>query len=226
MRKDLLAQAIAAFRAALEVRTQAVFPNHWAQTQQNLLRACELLRDDRCLADGFVAFLSVAPDARELFSAAYVRYHEKLFLFAEAHALNELWLSRHPDDLDVLENFVESHLTTGRWAELSVQLAKVFPKVPPTQQVPLLAIETAALTAQNRIIEAAQKRKELRNLIAAQPIEFRLTWTFGGTRHYLQTEPRMAPHRQKLLALLTALEQPSHDAILTALDSCCMDAAK
>ncbi|MBL9041758.1 MAG: hypothetical protein JNM83_09170 [Myxococcales bacterium] len=39
-----------------------------------------------------------------------MRYHEKLFLFAEAYALNQAWLARHPDDLAVWPNYIESHL--------------------------------------------------------------------------------------------------------------------
>ncbi len=224
-RKDLLTQAMDVYRAALTVHTQAVFPLDWARAQMNLAQACVLLPDDRCAADGFAAALQVAPDWEEGYTQAYVRYHEKLFLFAQAHALNEQWLARHPDDLGVGTNFVESHLTTGRWAALPGQLAKVFSKLPPAVQVPLLAIELSALTAQNQVQKAAAARMALRQLVSAQPAAFQITWTFAGTRHYLQTEPRFAPHKQKLLLLLSALEQPSRDAILAALDACCMDSA-
>ncbi len=224
-RKDLLTQAIDVYQAALTVHTQAVFPIHWAQAQMNLAKACVVLPDDRCAADGFAAVLQVFPDWKDCYDKAYRRYHDKIFLFAQAHALSEQWLARHPDDLDVGANFVESHLTTGRWAALPGQLAKVFSKLPPAVQVPLLAIELSALTAQNQTREATEARKALRQLVSAQPAEFQITWTFAGTRHYLQTEPRFAPYKQKLLSLLSALEQPSRDAILAALDACCMDSA-
>ena len=222
-RKELLTQAVGVFRAALDIHTQTVFPLHWATTHMNLARACALLSDDRCAADSFASVLHVYPDWSEGYSEAYVRFHEKLFLFAEAYALNRAWLARHPDDLAVWPNYIESHLTTGRLAEVSALLAQVFAKLSPAQQVPLLAIELFALVGQGKPAEAASKRKALRTLIDAQPADFRLNWTFGGTRHFLQTEPRFSPHRAQLLALLSALEQPNRGAILAALDACCRD---
>jgi tetratricopeptide (TPR) repeat protein len=222
-RKELLTQAVGVFRAALEIHTQTVFPIDWARAHMNLARACALLSDDRCAADSFANVLHVYPDWSEGYGEAYVRYHEKLFLFAEAYALNQAWLDRHPDDLAVWPNYIESHLTTGRLAEVSALLAKVFAKLSPAEQVPLLAIEVFALVGQGKPAEAASKRKALRTLIDAQPADFRLSWTFGGTRHFLQTDPRFSPHKAQLLALLSALEQPNRAAILSALDACCRD---
>ena len=222
-RKELLTQAVGVFRAALEIYTQTVFPRHWAMEQMNLGLACDLLSDDRCAADSVANLLRVYPDWSEGYGEAYVRYHEKLFLFAEAYALNRAWLDRHPDSLAVWPNFIESHLTTGRLAEVSGLLAKVFAKLSPAEQVPLLAIEVFALVGQGKPAEATSKRKALCTLIEAQPADFRLSWTFGGTRHFLQTDPRFSPHKVQLLALLSALEQPSRAAILSALDACCRD---
>jgi tetratricopeptide (TPR) repeat protein len=225
-RKALLTQSIASFRAALEIHTQSVFPIQWARAQTNLARSCALVPDERCAADSFASVLRVYPDWGEGYGEAYVRYHEKLFLVAEAYALNRAWLDHHPDDLAVWSNYIESHLTTGRLAEVSGLLAKVFAKLAPAEQVPLLAIEVFALVGQGNPVEAASKSKALRTLIDAQPAAFRVNWTFGGTRHFLQTDPRFAPHRAQLLALLSALEQPNRAAILAALDVCCSNAAQ
>lgn len=142
------------------------------------------------------------------------------------YSLDTSWLARHPDDLEFRVNFIESHLTIGRLAEVSGQLAKVFAKLSPVEQVPLLAIEVAALLGPGKTTEAAQKRQALRAPVAAQPAELHLTWTFGGTRHLLQTDPRFASHRAQLLARLSALEQPNRAAILAALDACCSDAVQ
>ena len=225
-RKALLTQSIASFRAALEIHTQSVFPIQWARAQTNLARSCALVPDERCAADSFASVLRVYPDWGEGYGEAYVRYHEKLFLVAEAYALNRAWLDHHPDDLAVWSNYIESHLTTGRLTEVSGLLAKVFAKLSPAEQVPLLAIEVFALVGQGNPVEAASKSKALRTLIDAQPAAFRVNWTFGGTRHFLQADPRFAPHRAQLLALLSALEQPNRAAILAALDACCSNAAQ
>jgi tetratricopeptide (TPR) repeat protein len=220
-RQELLTQSIAAFRAALDIHTQSVFPIHWARAQMNMAHSCALVPDERCATDGFASVLRAFPDWDEGYEEAYGCYHEKLFLFEQAHALNASWLHRHPHDLAVQANFIESHLTTGRLSEVSVQLAKVFGQQPAMNQVPLLALEVAALLGQGKTSEAANKRQALRSLIDAQPADFRVSWTFGGTRHFLQTDPRFVPHRAQLFALLSALEQPSRAAILSELDACC-----
>jgi len=87
----------------------------------------------------------------------------KIFIL-DRYALNQAWLDRHPDDLAVWPNYIESHLTTGRFAEVSALLAKVFAKLSPAEQVPLLAIEVFALVGQGKPVETASQRKALRTL--------------------------------------------------------------
>ena len=215
--RKLLEDAVATYRLALEVRTEKALPQQWSQTQRNLTDACALLSDERCAADGFASVLRLYPDEGSLYTEAYVRYHERLFDYAQAFALNQARLARHPDDLDVQSNFIESHLTTGRFAEVSVQLAKHWPKLTPSVQIALTAIEIAALTGLGQTSQVALKRKVLSELLAAQPTDFKLAWTFGGTRHFLSTDPRFASNRARLLALFDALEQPNRAAIETAL---------
>ncbi len=213
--RKLLEEAVAAYRMALDVRTVEALPQQWAQTQRNLARACTLLGDERCAADGFASVLRLYPDEGSLYTEAYVRYHERLFDYAQAFALNQARLARHPDDLDVQSNFIESHLTTGRFAGVSVQLAKHWPKLAPSGQIALTAIEISALTGLGQTSQVALKRKVLSQLLAAQPTDFKLGWTFGGTRHFLSTDPRFASSRARLLALFDALEQPNRAAIET-----------
>ncbi len=223
--RKLLEEAVRLYRLALDFRTEKVLPQDWAQRQRNLAEACVLLGDDLCAADAFAEALRANPDASTRASVAYtesiVRYHEILFDFAKAFELNQDWLARHPADLAAQSNFIESHLTAGHFAEVSVQLAKHWPKFPPSVQIPLAAIEIAALTGLEKGSEATTKRNELLSLLRAQPADFQINWRFRGTRHFLATDPRFAVSWTRLLQLLDALEQPNRAAIETALAAAC-----
>jgi hypothetical protein len=182
-----------------------------------LAEASALLSGDSVAAAELANVLVANPDWREGYVAAYTRYHEKLFAFGKAFSLHEAWLARHAGDLVSKQDFIASHLTTGRLAEVSAALNDVWSQSKPEQQVPLAVIEIAALTGQCRQLESAAKLRMVRALIAAQPAEFRLKWAVAGIRHFLQTDPRFASHQAQLLTPLSAVEQPNRDAILAAL---------
>lgn len=50
----------------------------------------------------------------------------------------------------------------------------------------------------------ARRRNELAGLLAAQPGDFAIGWTFAGTQHYLDTDPAVTPYRDTLLPLFDA----------------------
>jgi tetratricopeptide (TPR) repeat protein len=100
----LLAEAVTAYRHALEVRTLETLPLQWAQTQNNLAQAYAHLEDWANAAASYTYVLQVYPDYKEAYQTAAYLYHEMLFKFPEAFALNEKWLARHPDDLSALSD--------------------------------------------------------------------------------------------------------------------------
>jgi hypothetical protein len=61
--------------------------------------------------------LELYPDEEEAYRTASGLYHDVLFQFPEALALNQHWLERHPDDLSAPSDFAEKHFTIGRFAE-------------------------------------------------------------------------------------------------------------
>ena len=130
--------------------------------------------------------------------------------YPKAFAPNQEWLTRHQDDLREQGTFIEAQLTTGRFAEVSLPLAKHWPKLTPSVQIALTAIEIAALTGLGQSSQVVPKRKVLSELLAAQPSDFKLDWIFVGTRYVLSTDPRFASSRARLLLLLDALEQQRH----------------
>jgi tetratricopeptide (TPR) repeat protein len=118
----LLAEAVAAYRQALEVFTRATLPQDWATTQQNLARADFLLKDWSTAVDSYTNVLQLYPANEEAYQRASWLSHEVLFAYPDAFALNQRWLERHPDDLNVLSDFAEKHFTTGRFAACAERL--------------------------------------------------------------------------------------------------------
>ena len=103
----MLAEAVAAYRQALEVRTRETLPPQWAQTSQNLAEAYMALEDWPNAAASYANVLQVYPDREKAYRAASGLYHNVLFQFPEAFALNQQWLERHPDELSALSVFAE-----------------------------------------------------------------------------------------------------------------------
>lgn len=115
--QQLLGQAVAAYRTALEVRTKESLGPQWAQTHNNLAEAAMPLGDWEQVVMSYRNVLELYPDYQPAYLNMNAVLHEQLFLFAEAFALNQQWLEAHPNDLPAQMNFAEAHLTTGRFAE-------------------------------------------------------------------------------------------------------------
>jgi hypothetical protein len=63
------------------------------------------------------------------------------------------------------------------------------------------------------------KIETLLERIAAQPEDFRVTWTFSGTRHFIGQHPSLAPHRAWLQQFFDAVEGQDRQAILAGLQA-------
>jgi hypothetical protein len=161
----------------------------------------------------------VYPDAEEAYSNASRLYHEVLFQFPEALALNRHWLERHPDDLSALSDFAEKHFTTGRFVECAQRIGVLVenPTVEASTKIALRAIEIANLLALNNVAQVPAKFQTLIDSLAAQPDDFKVTWAFNGTRHFIDQHAQMAPYRTWLEQLFTALEAEDRQTALTGL---------
>jgi tetratricopeptide (TPR) repeat protein len=102
-----LAEAVVAYREALEVYTRKELSQQWAMTQNNLAQAYTALEDWPHAAASYANVIRMYPDDTEAYQAASFLYHEKLFAFPEAFALNQQWLKRHPEDLAAQSDFAE-----------------------------------------------------------------------------------------------------------------------
>jgi tetratricopeptide (TPR) repeat protein len=215
----LLAEAVTAYRQALEVFSREILPLQWAQTHNNLARTYIYLEDWANAAASYANVLTVYPDGKETYYVASQLYHEKLLEFPQAYALNQQWLERHPDDLAALSDFAEKHFTTGRFAECEERIAALLatPAVEPRVHIALRAIQIANSLAFDKIDLVPRSIDALIESIANQPEDFKVKWSFKGTRHFISNNERLAPHRPWLMQLFDAVEGADRHAILSAL---------
>jgi tetratricopeptide (TPR) repeat protein len=218
---QLLAEAVAAYRQALEVRTRETLPQQWAQTHDNLAKAYVALEDWPNAAASYANVLRVYPDAGEAYRTASGIYHEILFQFSEAFALNQHWLERHPDDLSALSDFAEKHFTTGRFAECAQRIGILVehPTVEASTKIALRAIEIANLLVLNNSALVPDKLQNLIDSLAAQSDDFKVTWAFNGTKHFIDQHAQLAPYRTWLGQLFTALEAEDRQTALMGLQA-------
>ncbi len=219
--RGLLGEVVAAYRAALEVYTRKELPQDWAMTQNNLAQAYTALEDWPDAAASFAYVLCVYPDDAETYQAASFLYHERLFAFPEAFALNQQWLERHPEDLAAQSDFAERHFTTGRFEEAATRLAalQANPKLDPGVRIALRILEIASLLALDQTTSIPSKLESLRGAITTQPKDFQAGWSFEGTKRFISQDERLAPFRGGLLELFAAMEAKDRDTLLGALDA-------
>ena len=148
-------------------------------------------------------------------------YHDVLFQLPQAFTLNQQWLERHPEDLSALSDFAEKHFTTGRFAECDRRLAALLanPAVEPQINIALHAIEIANLLALDKAALVPGKIDTLLETLARQPDDLKVTWSFGGTLHFISQHEALAPYRSWLQQFFGAFAETDHQAMLTALQA-------
>jgi hypothetical protein len=128
---------------------------------------------------------------------------------------------QHPDDVAAQANLAEAYLTTGRMMEADRELDTLLGRggLEAELAIPLAALQLATRVILNPHDTRAGLLEGLRARIAQQPQDFRLTWSFEGTRHFITQDEKYAPSRPFLLALLDALTDKDGPAMVEALDS-------
>ena len=179
------------------------------------------LKDWSNAAASYVNVWQIYPDEEEAYRTASGLYHDILFQFPEAFALNQHWLERHPDDRSALSDFAEKHFTTGRFTECAQRIGTLVenPAIETGIKVALRAIEIANLLALNNAAQVPDKLQALIDSFAAQSEDFKVIWTFNGTRHFIDHSTQLAPYRPWLGQLFTAMEAEDRQTALTGLQA-------
>ena len=212
----LLQEASDILKETLGIYTFEYFASRWANNQFHLAEIYDVLEDSVHAAACYENVLKVYPD-----QAGFI-YHEKLFRFEDAYAFNKRWVQElGHNDIASVSDFIEKHLTTGRFAEAEKLLAEMLPQVENGARldIPLRAIEIAVLAGQQQTDTIPAKLDTLIALVQQQPEDFKGTWTFNGTKHFLQTADALAPQREWLVTLFAALEGANRDAIARQLEA-------
>jgi tetratricopeptide (TPR) repeat protein len=225
----LYALAEQAYRAALTVNTREARPYDWSVTQNRLGRT---LYDHGTSTTGGeseslllqaveahkAALTVITPEANPRGAASTLAslhrvYHEWLFDFEAAFETARL---RAQLDASGGPDLVETHFTTARFTE-AIERARGLQQpagdARRSAQVgaAMRVLEVLSLVASGRIDEADDRLARLVELVGDQGPDFRLAWTWRGTRHYIETsnEPGIAKSRRQLLALVDAADDDS-----------------
>jgi len=92
------------------------------------------------------------------------------------------------------------------------------PEFIPPKKIVLRAIQIANALAQNQPQQVPAALETLQQNLAAQPDTFKVGWSFEGTKHFISTNEKLAPHRAWLLQFFAALERKEgREAILAGL---------
>ncbi len=213
----LAREAIAVLTLALAVRHKEYDAQGWVQTQNNLAGAYFFLED---WANAAVCYTNVFHEYQgieEVNARLSGILHERIFMFAEAFALNGHRVKLDAEDLSAQSDFAETHFTTARFAEAETRINALLanPKVEADIKTALRAIQIANGLAVGK--SATVNLNSLIALIAAQPPDFQVGWSFRGTLHFIETNDKFTANRAWLQQLFAAFEQENRDAILKAL---------
>lgn len=222
-RAQSLLEAEKAFRKALTVMTREKLFQGWVTTQINLARTYFAMESWQnaaaCYESLLLEFFSQGLISDEIYQALAEIYHEKLFDFEKAYALHKKVLSLVPEHKEAKLNSAETHFTAARFAEFAQQIKPLLndSAIPRDAKIPLQMIEVANLLALDQAAQMPAALTGLRETIAAQRADFRITWSFAGTLHFINQHEKLASHRTWLNQFFGTAQAENRDAILKAL---------
>ena len=214
--QGLLAEAVAAYQEALLVWTREQRLQQWAMAQNNLARAYFNLKEWTSAAPLYQNVLEVYPDFRPAYERARFLEHDVLFNYQRAFKLSQTWLQRNPNDLSAAADFAEKLFTTGSFEESERRTSSLLSdvRVEAKLKIPLLAIEIANLIVLKRSTEVPARIQNLVGLLGAQPADFRVQWSFEGTKHFINQSQQLAANKDWLLRLFGAMSGANRDTIV------------
>ena len=163
----------------------------------------------------------LVPEWKEGYHSAIGIYHEKLFEYSKAFQLGQKLVELDKEEISYQAIFAEAHFTTGRFAEAGKRLGELLTNqnVGPEPQVVIRIIEIGALAAQGKDDAIPGKLQVLREFVDNQPQEFKLGWSFEGTKHFIGQHEALASSREFLLDLIAGFEGKDKATMLTAVES-------
>jgi tetratricopeptide (TPR) repeat protein len=224
--RPLLDKSIELSRKTLKAIRKEQDPVVWEKAQFNLGQALEdeaqLAGPDevpslsRQAADAFGAVLEVDPRENNARSRISSILQDELFDYEKAFAVNSAYANAVQGDFGAELDFIEVHLSTGRFEECLRRSARLRTDANPnlSARVILGLLEIGCdLGLRNR--EAANaKFAEIDHLFVSPDFQQAIpNWSFNGTKHFLNTSPEFAEYKEALTQLLDAVESGDIEAI-------------
>jgi hypothetical protein len=202
-----LAEAVAAFRQALTIRTRDHLPQDWARTQNNLGAVLASLGERQGGADG----------ARRLAEA--VQAYRQALTVRTREALPQQWARTQHN----LGNALQIQI---RLAGFPIGLEQVDRlsqaegiRDDPVAQASLRTLALVCQIASDQNTEARRTFGSLAALIERQPENFRLVWNWARLQKLIgeSKTPSLSAHRESLQKLIDAVARDNKAAMLAGL---------
>ena len=208
---DSLIASVTAFQNALRIRTREAYPDDWGTTKDHLARTLMLQQQWEPAAQAAEDSLIIYPKYVDGLARAHWLYHEKLFRYDRAFELAARRVELGDGEVD----YVETHLTTGRFDACSARAAAIDAKISAKdQRQALAAIRFACLSAAQKSDEALAAGHALRRELAGLA---KANWLFSGTKHFLASSPAFASQASVWVSFFDALEQGDESKALASL---------
>lgn len=209
-----LNKAATSFEEARKVYTVQHDEEEWAGVRINLANTYLLLGNWTAAIESSNEVLQSFPDDSRAFSAKLAALHDGLFHFDEALEVNKAWLARDQDDSGAQFNLAENYFTTANFEQSSSLIDKLLNETDDVQvKSALRVIQIGCLLATDHANEVSAKLEGLIKEVEMQPAAFRVTWTFHGTRNFVEQSRDLA-NREWFKKLLDAIENKPQDIML------------
>jgi hypothetical protein len=125
-------------------------------------------------------------------------------------------------NLSSLMEYTEKMFTTSRFEEMHKSVANLLSAIKKEDlrsYIVLVAFDIAGYMAENKPDKIPEKFNKLILSLQNQSEDFYLHgWTFNGTKHYVQTSPKLREkNRQWLVSFFSALEEKNRSAMVDKL---------
>jgi hypothetical protein len=113
------------------------------------------------------------------------------------------------------------HLGDERMHAIGIELEedRERPVVEVSTKIALRAIEIANLLALGNTAQVPDRLQTMIDSLVTQPDDFKVTWTFSGTQHFIDQHAPLAPYRTWLGQLFSALKTEDRQMALTGLQA-------
>lgn len=120
---------------------------------------------------------------------------------------------------------MEAHFTTGRFAEAETHTATLLAnsKLDSNTGLAIRTLHVATLIASNRPAAVQPALTALRDFVRNLPSDFEANWSFEGSKHFTEQEPKLASSRAWLLELFSSVEEKDARRRLAAVEKILTD---